>query len=456
MSNPFREIDRHQPMTLPGDLAGWRDGNDLARFIGELVEVLDTREIEDASCGGGSAPYPPKMRRALWVYCDAKGIFSRRQIERAPSERIPVRYLTGGTPPDPDRINTFRQRFLPPFEALLVRVWGMAHELGVLKRGEVSLEGAKIDANARTHHALSGGDAERLEQPLKAAVQTLLERAAAVSAPGAVERDLPAELKRREDRRAKMAEVNIEIERRAPERYGRERAEYEAQPAERAAQERARGRKWGGKTPREPVPGPRPAAQVTFTDGDARIMPGSGGGFEHASNAPATVPMGSLLIIGAHVTPQGNDKQERAPALAELAKRPETWGAVERMAAANGSCSQHHVEIVVHNGSEPLIAVGRQSHHETLAARWAPVPDAPHNPDAVTAMTPRLKTPEGQACYAKRKTPSEPGLGIIKEVMGFRRFWRRGLDQVKGEWRLVCLAFNLKRLGVLHQGVTAS
>jgi hypothetical protein len=131
-------------------------------------------------------------------------------------------------------------------------------------------------------------------------------------------------------------------------------------------------------------------------------------------------------------------------------------GAVERMAADNGYFSQHNVEIVVNNGIEPLIAVGRQSHHETLAARLAPVPDAPQNPDAVTAMKHRLKTPEVQACYAKRKTTSEPVFGIIKEVMGFRRFLLRGLDKVKGEWRLVCLAFNLKRLCVLNQGVTAS
>jgi hypothetical protein len=151
-----------------------------------------------------------------------------------------------------------------------------------------------------------------------------------------------------------------------------------------------------------------------------------------------------------------NDQQEREPALAELAQLPETLGAVERMAADNGYFSQHNVEIVVNNGIEPLIAVGRQSHHETLAARLAPVPDAPQNPDAVTAMKHRLKTPEGQACYAKRKTTSEPVFGIIKEVMGFRRFLLRGLEAVKGEWRLVCLAFNLKRLFVLQQGVTAS
>jgi transposase len=456
VSNHFREIDRSQPITLPGNLEGWLDGNDLAHFIVDVVEALDTREIEAAYRGGGSAPYPPKMLLALLFYCYAQGIFTSRKIERATYELIPVLYLTGGTHPDHDSINTFRQRFLPHFERLFVQILLIAHALGVVKLGEVSLDGTKIEANASKHHALSWAYAERLEQQLKAEVQMLLERAAAVEGPGAVDIDLPAELKRREDRLTKIAEVKIEIERRAQERYRRERAEYEAKQAARAAKEQARGRKLGGKPPREPVPGPRSDDQVNFTDGDSRIMPVSGGGFEQAYNAQATVTMGSLLIVGTHVTQHANDQQEIEPALAELAKLPETLGTVERMTADNGYLSEGNVNRLVEARIEPLIAVGRQSHHDALAERLAPVPEAPPNPDAVTAMQHRLKTPEGKALYAQRKTTSEPVFGIIKEVMGFRRFLLRGLEAVKGEWRLVCLAFNLKRLCVLNQGVIAS
>ncbi len=456
MSNQFLEIDRSQPITLPGNLEGWLEGHDLAHFIVDVVEVLDTREIEAAYRGGGSTPYPPKMLLALLFYCYAKGIFTSRKIERATYELIPVLYLTGGTHPDHDSINTFRQRFLPQFERLFVQVLLIAHELGVVKLGEVSLDGTKIEANASKHHAMSWAYAERLEQQLKAEVQTLLERAAAVDGPGAVDIDLPAELKRREDRLAKIAEVKAQIEQRAQARYAQEQAAHAAKLAERAAKEQARGRKLGGKPPQAPTPGPRSDDQVNFTDGDSRIMPVSGGGFEQAYNAQATVTMGSLLIVGTHVTQNTNDQQEMEPAVAELAKLPETLGAVERMAADNGYCSAHNVEILVTAGIEPLIAVGRQSHHDALAERLAPVPDAPPNPDAVTAMKHRLKTPEGKALYARRKTTSEPVFGIIKEGMGFRRFLLRGLAAVQGEWRLVCLAFNLKRLFVLQQGLTAS
>ena len=153
MSNRFIEIDRSQPITLPGNLEGWLDGNDLAHFIVEVVEALDTRAIKEAYHGGGSAPYPPKMLLALLFYCYAKGIFSSRKIERATYELIPVLYLTGGTHPDHDSINTFRKRFLRQLEPLFVQILQIAHGLGILKLGDVSIDGTKIQANASKHKA---------------------------------------------------------------------------------------------------------------------------------------------------------------------------------------------------------------------------------------------------------------------------------------------------------------
>jgi transposase len=450
VSKRFIEIDRSQPITLPGNLEGWLDGNDLAPVIVEVVEALDTRAIEAAYHGGGSAPYPPKMLLAVLFYCYAKGIFSSRKIERATYELIPVLYITGGTHPDHDSINTFRQRFLPQVEPLFVQLLRIAHDLGILKLGDVSIDGTKIQANASKHKAMSWAYAEKLEETLRAEVQTLLQRAEAEAGLGSKEIDLPAELKRREDRLQKIAEVKAEIERRAQARYAQEQADYAAKQAERAAKEQARGRKLGGKPPQEPTPGPRPTDQVNFTDEDSRIMPVSGGGFEQAYNAQATVAMATLLVVGAHVTPQANDKQEVEPALQEVAKLPDDLGQVERAALDNGYYSQDNVDTLVGHGIEPFIAVGRQRHGEALEERLAPIPEAPQNPDAVGAMTYRLKTTAGKAFYAKRKTTVEPVFGIIKEVMGFRRFLLRGLEAVKGEWRLVCLAFNLKRLCVLR------
>lgn len=450
MSNRFIESDRSQPITLPGNLEGWLEGNDLAHFIVEVVEALDTRAIEAVYQGGGSAPYPPKMLLALLFYCYAQGIFSSRKIERATDALIPVLYITGGTHPDHASINTFRKRFLRQLEPLFVQLLRIAHDLGILKLGDVSIDGTKIQANASKHKAMSWTYAEKLEETLRAEVQTLLQRAETEAGVGSKEIDLPAELKRREDRLQKIAEVKAEIERRAQARYAQEQADYAANQAERAAKEQARGRKLGGQQPQEPTPGPRPPDQVNFTDADSRIMPVSGGGVEQAYNAQATVDMATLLIVGAPVTQHANDTQEVEPALQEVAKLPDDLGQVERAALDNGYYSQTNVDTLAGQGIEPVIAVGRQGHYEALEERLAPLPEAPQNPDAVSAMKHRLKTTAGKAFYAKRNTTVEPVFGIIKAVMGFRRFLRRGLDAVKGEWRLVCLAFNLKRLCVLR------
>jgi hypothetical protein len=98
---------------------------------------------------------------------------------------------------------------------------------------------------------------------------------------------------------------------------------------------------------------------------------------------------------------------------------------------------------------DPLIAMGRQPHYPPLAERFAPPPPPPENPTPVEAMAHRLKTPEGKKLYALRKQTPEPVFGIIKSVLGFRQFLLRGLDNVRGEWNLVTMAFNMKRLFAL-------
>ena len=178
-------------------------------------------------------------------------------------------------------------------------------------------------------------------------------------------------------------------------------------------------------------------------------MPVSGGGFEQAYNAQASVDMDSRLIVGQHVSQNPNDKQEIEPALDELDKLPEELGKVNRMAADNGYFSESNAKKLEQKGIEGYMADARQSHNPTLDERFAPEPEAPEQPNTMTAMGYRMQTKEGKAFYARRKSTVEPAFGIIKEVMGFRHFMLRGFEAVQGEWTLVCAAFNLKRLCAL-------
>lgn len=178
-------------------------------------------------------------------------------------------------------------------------------------------------------------------------------------------------------------------------------------------------------------------------------MPVAGGGYEQAYNAQATVAVGSMLVVSSDVVQSSNDKQQIEPMLERLAALPEALGKVETLLGDSGYFSEANVEACARAEIAPLIAPGRERHHRSWKDRFAEAPPAPPDPTPLQAMTHRLATPEGRKAYALRKQTPEPVFGIIKSVMGFRQFSLRGLEKVKGEWSLVTMAWNIKRMFAL-------
>ncbi len=400
--------------------------------------------------GSGSASYHPRILLSLLVYGYATGIFSSRKLERATFDSVAFRFIAGNEHPDHDTIATFRRRFLRQIQALFVDVLKLAREMGLLKLGTVALDGTKMHANASRHSALSYEQAGKIEAQLKAEVADLLAKAEAADQADVPDgMSVPAELARRETRLAKLAEARTTIKARAKERFEREQAEHQAKLAERAAKIEATGKKPGGRRPEPPQEGPRPREQVNLTDEDSRIMPVAGGGFEQCYNAQAAVAADSLLVVATDVVQAPNDKQQLAPMIEQLKVLPDEAGRVETLLADNGYFSAANVAGCEAAKIMPLIAMGRQPHYPSLDERFAAAPPAPQNPTAVQAMAHRLKTPDGKKHYALRKQVVEPVFGIIKSAMGFRQFQLRGLDRVRGEWSLVTMAWNVKRMFAL-------
>lgn len=450
MSN-FRPIDRKTDFLMPPSVDEWLPERHLARFIVEVVEQLDLRSMTGSYRGSGSASYHPAVLLSLLVYGYATGVFSSRKLERATYDSVAFRFIAGNGHPDHDTIAAFRRRFLEQIETLFVEVLKLAREMGVLKLGTVALDGTKIHANASRHSALSHEHAGKIEAQLKAEVADLLAKAEAADQADVPDgMSIPAELARRQDRLATLAEARAKIEARAKERFQQEQAEYEARLAARQAKAAATGRKPGGKAPQPPKEGPLPQDQINLTDEESRIMPVAGGGFEQCYNAQAAVAADSLLVVSTNVVQAANDKQQLAPMVERLKTLPEEIGRPETLLADNGYFSAANVTACEAAGIVPLIATGREPHHPSLAERFAPVPEAPKDPTPVQAMAHRLKTLEGKALYALRKQVPEPVFGIIKSVLGFRQFHLRGLEAVRGEWSLVTMAWNLKRMFVLR------
>ena len=451
MSDTFRQVDRKTLYLMPPSMNDWLPEGHLARFIIEIVGQLNLTAIKSAYAGRGSKAHHPEMLLALLFYGYATGVFSSRKLEQATYDSVAFRYIAANNHPDHDTIATFRKRFLPELAPLFVQILLIAQQMGCLKLGKVSLDGTKIKANASRHQALSWKYANELETQIEAEVAELLRQAEEADnseAPDGL--DLPAELARREQRLEAIARAKAEIERRAAERHAREQAEYEHKLAERKAKEQQTGRKPRGKEPKPPEPGPRDKDQVNLTDDESRIMPVPGGGFDQCYNAQASVDVDSLLIVGQHLSQHPNDKQEIAPALAALTALPETLGTVDGVLADAGYFSQGNVGHCQQAAILPYISPKRDAHNQRRQERLLDPAPLPADADAMAQMKHRLQTAEGRALYARRKCTVEPVFGIIKAVMGFRQFLLRGVASVRGEWNLVCMAWNLKRLHTLR------
>jgi len=447
----FRPTDRLTGFLMPPSVDEWLPKKHLARFVVEVVDGLDLSAMSKSYRGSGSASYHPAVLLSLLVYGYATGVFSSRKLERATYDSVAFRFIAANDHPDHDTIATFRRRFLKEIEALFVQVLLLAREIGVLKMGTVALDGTKIHANASRHSALSYEHAGKIEAQLKAEVGELLAKAEAADHADIPDgMSLPEELARREKRLEKLAAARATIEARAKERFEQEQAEYQTKLAAREKKAATTGKNPRGRRLQPPVDGPLPTDQVNLTDEESRIMPVAGGGFDQCYNAQAVVAADSLLVVATDVVQATNDKQQLQPMLNKVVALPDTLGEVETLLADNGYFSAANVTACTTTQIAPLIAMGRDSHHPSLDERFAKAPPAPKNPTPLEAMAHRLQTPDGKKLYALRKQVPEPVFGIIKSVLGFRQFLLRGLDRVRGEWSLVTMAWNLKRMFVLR------
>jgi len=446
----FIPVDRDTAYLLPPSVDEWLPSDHLARFVVEVIERLDLDELTRQYAGRGSAAHHPAVLLGLLVYGYANGVHSSRKIERATYDSVAFRYVAANTHPDHDTLATFRRRFLKEVESLFVQVLVLAREMKLLKLGHIALDGTKIKANASKHTALSWGHANRIEAQLRQEVQLLLALAEKTDRAGVPDGiDVPAEIARREDRLAAIAQAKAKIEQRAAERHQVEKQEFEAKKAKRQAQRDA-GKKPRGKDPEPPQAGPKDSDQVNLTDEESRIMPVSGGSFEQSYNAQAGVDTQTMLVVVAHVTAASNDKRQIVPTLDKVAALPQVLGRVQTLSADTGYFSAANVRSCEARHIDPLLSMKRESHHMAVLERFAADVPAPETDDPVVKMAHRLGTKVGRALYGLRKQTVEPVFGIIKRVMGWRQMSMRGLEKARGEWSLVTMVWNIKRLHVLR------
>jgi transposase len=446
MTRKFRTADYEKTLELQITLRDVLPPDHLARFIVDIVAQLDLRPIYKKYRDQGAPPYAPEVLLGLLFYGYATGVFSSRKIERATYEVIPFRFIAGDMHPDHDTIASFRKQFLAELKELFVQILLISQELGHLQLGNVSLDGSKIHADASKSKAVSYKRLLAIEAYLQAEVNelfTLAEAADGGQLPQ--EMNIPDEIERREQQLAQLAVAKKVLEERAQARYEAEQAEYEAKLLARAGKTDQSGKKPPGKPPQPPTPGPRDKDQYNFTDPESRIMKNAtNSGFDQHYNVQVVVDHDSRLVVGNWLCDHTNDKQAALPTIDTV---PPAVGQLKKANLDTGYFSENNVAGLEARGIDPYIATGRSPHHHGWRAFFLDKPEPPaQDASAKELMAYKLRTDIGKAVYRLRKSTVEPVIGIIKETLGFRQFSLRGLLAAAGEWTLVCLAYNLKRL----------
>lgn len=457
---PFRAwnaIEGRREAVRPADVL---PEDDLAFFLLDLIPQLNLSAFYDFYSKDlrGQPPFDVAMMATLLVYAYAVGAFSSRKIAWACERNLAFRAIVGQDAPDFRTINNFRANHLEAMKPLFLEVLRLAGNLGMVRLGNLSTDGTKIEANASRHKAMSYGymtkELKRLDREIEQLLQQAAEIDAAQDAALGNRRgdELPDELKRREDRVRKIREAKARLEAQAQARADAEQARRDAAQAEREAQ----GKRRSGKPPAPVDPTPEDKAQTNFTDPDAKIMKRSNKGFDYCFNAQAVVDSEHQIIVAAETTAAANDKQQAVP-LAQAAVENLAAAGIERPRDATGELvpvpntadsgyfSEDNVSGVAALGLDPYFAVGRQKHHEPEQA-IAATADAAGVATSKERMAQKLRTPVGRALYAARKHIVEPVFGQIKHVRGFHKFLLRGLERVAPEWQLICLTHNLLKI----------
>lgn len=447
MSSHFVNVDRDTPLLLPPDLRQWVPEDDLVHFVIEAVEGMNLQSFRVNERGTGSDQYPPRMMLGLLIYCYANGIFGSRRVERATHRDVAVRYLTGDTHPDHDTIAKFRRENFEAVATCFVKVLELAQELKLLKVGTVSVDGTHLRANAGKNRSVTYQRAGELIEQLELEVKELLTQAEQADNS---ERDegqrLPAEIARREGLKSKLEQARQHLEQRAKERAAGEQAEYERKVAER---EQRQGSSQG-KRIKPPDDRPRPDEQTNLVDGDSRLMrKNKRSSYEQCFNAQATVDAdGSQLVLSTRVSQCASDRNELAADVAAIAA---ALGQPQAVLADNGYANEEEVQQLERQQIDVYVSTGAESGQQRRLHDFRPPSrrrESQKQPKApwLQAMKQKLETETGRRLYRLRQQTVEPVFGVIKHAMGFRQFLLRGIAKVRGEWQLVSLAYNCKRL----------
>ncbi len=282
----------------------------------------------------------------------------------------------------------------------------IGNELGLINLGNIFIDGTKVQAHASKHKAMSYKRMKQLEEKLACEIEQLMVLGHEQDAKDDNSTfDIPDAIKRRKDRLAKINTAKTVIEQRRKETYQEEQAEFDKKQEARKNYEKETGKKSPGTAPKEPSAVAKDKDQYNFTDPASRIMKTSKG-FDQCYHAQIAVN-DDMLIVGNYANAHHNDKQEFLPTIASVPD--ELTPKITFSVADTGYYSQQNIENFPKNIT-PIISKSKEKHNSYIEQLLTPTKG------------------KQKEIYRKRQHTVEPVFGIIKEVLGFRRFSLRGKE----------------------------
>ncbi|OGB50884.1 MAG: transposase [Burkholderiales bacterium RIFOXYD12_FULL_59_19] len=443
MSTSYIAYHPEQQQLLPSALQDWLPQGHLAYFISDTVDSLNLSAFHARYAEGGprNQPFHPAMMVKVLVYAYATGVFSSRKIARKLHEDVAFRVLGADNFPAHRTIRDFRALHLSEFTELFTQVVRLAREMGLVKLGTIAVDGTKIKANASRHKAMSYGRMQTTEMELKAQIAALVQKAKNTdeAEKNEPELDIPAEIERRQARLVAIAAAKARLE----ERQRQADTQRARTPDDERKPKDKDGKPKGGKPYQRDFGVPAPKAQDSFTDPESRIMKRAGGGFDYSYNAQTAVDETAHIIVAAEVINISSDVQQLPMVLAAV--KAHTGKAAQQVLADAGYRSEAVMAELAKTqpDTELVIALGREGKVQAKPR------DAQRYPHTV-AMAAKFQTEQGKSDYRKRKWIAEPPNGWVKSVLGFRQFSMRGLQKAQAEFKLVCMALNLRRMGAMQ------
>ena len=442
MSTPFRRYDPHQGLLFPPSLRDWLPEDHLAWFISDTVDELDIKVLMESyrRQGSGNLAYHPRMLLKVLIYGYCTGVYSSRKMAKQVEENVAFRALAGNQQPNHRTICRFREVHLKHFERLFVQVVQIAKTAGLVQLGLLAGDGSKVKANASKHKAMSYARMQEEERRLQKENRALTKAAKAQDViedkqygPDFRGDEIPEELRRRETCLKKIQEAKARLEARKKEEEEERQKAKGRDPDDQGGPSRpGRGRKAKYLLGQR-----RPKDQVNFTDPDSWIMK-SHGGFEQSYKIRIAVSEEYQIIVVTGLSNCAADNHQLIPMV--KAAEANTGEKPARIVADSGYRSEENFKALHETDIQVYVSVGREGNPgQRIQPKLA----------ETQKMQRRLKGKRGRQVYKKRKQIVEPVFGWIKTVTGFRSFSVRGLAKVSGEWSLVCLAMNLRRMNGL-------